>query len=66
MSRPARVVDVLDQADASLLDLVDHVLNQGVVLSGELLLGVANVDLIYVRIAAVIAAADRVFGGTHP
>lgn len=50
--------------DASLLDLVDHVLNKGVALDGELLLGVADVDLIYVRLAAVVCAADRMFGGT--
>ncbi len=39
------------QADVSLLDVIDHVLNQGVVLSGEMTLGVADVDLIYVRLA---------------
>jgi len=46
--------------DQSLLDLVDNVLSKGVVVSGELLLGLANVDLIYLRLTALLCAADRV------
>ena len=50
----------LEDADVSLLDVIDHVLNQGIVLSGELTLGVADVDLIYLRLLALICSADRV------
>jgi len=46
--------------DASLLELVDHLLNQGVVLSGDIVLGLADVDLVYLRLCALICAADRV------
>jgi gas vesicle structural protein len=49
----------LDEVDVSLLDVIDHVLNQGIVLSGELTLGVADVDLIYVRLLALVCSADR-------
>ena len=49
----------LDDADVSLLDVIDHVLNQGIVLSGELTLGVADVDLIYFGLLALICSADR-------
>jgi hypothetical protein len=49
----------LDDADVSLLDVIDHVLNQGIVLSGELTLGVADVDLIYIRLLALVCSADR-------
>jgi hypothetical protein len=52
----------LDQVDVSLLDVIDHVLNQGIVISGELTLGVADVDLIYVRLLALVCSADRVAG----
>jgi hypothetical protein len=52
-------VPLLDDADVSLLDVIDHVLNQGVVISGELTLGVADVDLIYVRLLALVCSADR-------
>jgi hypothetical protein len=46
--------------DASLLDLVDHVLNKGVVVTGDVMLGLADVDLIYLRLTALLCAADRV------
>jgi hypothetical protein len=45
-----------------LLDVVDNLLNQGVVLDGELVLGVAGVDLVYLRLSAVLCAADRILG----
>jgi len=51
-----------DNTSASLLDLIDNVLNRGVVLKGELLLGVANVDLVYAELSVLLAAVDRVFG----
>jgi hypothetical protein len=54
------LVEVVAGADGSLLDLVDHLLNQGVVLTGEVVLGLANVDLIYLRLSAVLCAADRI------
>ena len=47
--------------ESSLLDLVDHVLNQGVVLDGEIVLGLAGVDLVYLRLSAVLCATDRLF-----
>ncbi|HEX5108195.1 MAG TPA: gas vesicle protein [Vicinamibacterales bacterium] len=51
---------VLDEADASLLDIVDNVLNKGVVLSGDVTLALAQVDLIYARLSLLLCAADRV------
>jgi gas vesicle structural protein len=51
------------RADTSLLDVIDRVLNKGVVLTGDVVLGVADVDLIYLRLSALFAAADRVFAG---
>lgn len=49
-------------ADASVLDLVDHVLNKGVLLDGEVVLGLAGIDLVYLRLSALLCAADRVLG----
>jgi hypothetical protein len=51
---------VLDAPEASLLDVVDHVLNKGVVASGDVTLGVAGIDLIYLRLSTLLCAADRV------
>ena len=51
----------LEDADATLLELVDHVLNQGVVVTGDVMLSIAGVDLVYVRLSALLCAADRLF-----
>jgi hypothetical protein len=53
---------LLDEADTSLLELVDNVLTKGVVIDGEVVLGLADVDLIYVRISALLCSADRILG----
>lgn len=64
--QPSRAAQkILAEADASLLDIVDHVLTKGVVIDGEVLLGLADVDLIYLRLSALLCAADRV-GVEHP
>ena len=47
------------EADASLLDVVDHVLTKGVVVSGDIVLALADVDLVYLRLSALLCAADR-------
>jgi hypothetical protein len=60
MTTRAQAAHLLEEADASLLDLVDNVLTKGVVISGEIILGLANVDLIYLRLSAVLCAADRI------
>jgi hypothetical protein len=51
---------IIDTADASLLEIIDHVLNKGVMVQGEVFLGVAGVDLVYLRLSAMLCAADRV------
>ena len=51
---------ILDSSEATLLDIVDNVLNKGVVLSGDLTIALAQVDLIYARLSVLLCAADRV------
>ena len=51
---------VLGTEDASLLDVVDSVLSKGVVLSGDVTIALAQVDLVYARLSLLLAAADRV------
>lgn len=60
--RPVRrdTAVVVDEAQASLLELVDHVLNQGVMVTGDVVLGLAGIDLVYLRLSALLCAADRV------
>ena len=62
MSVPSRAEarEIFDTTDDSLLDLVDNLLNRGVVVSGEVMLGLAGVDLVYLRVQAILCAADKV------
>jgi hypothetical protein len=54
------VARLLDTPSESLLDLVDSLLDKGVVLDGEIVLGIADIDLVYVRLGVLLAAADRI------
>ena len=63
MKRRVRELTAGDpDSEASLLDVVDSLLNKGVVVNGDLVLGVANVDLIYAKLSVLLAALDRVMG----
>lgn len=62
--RPRSKADnIIGTEDASLLDVVDNLLNKGVVLSGDLTIGLAQVDLMYARLSLLLSAADRVLPG---
>ena len=41
--------------------MLDNLLGKGVVLNADLILSLANVDLVYVRLSALLVAADRLF-----
>ena len=55
-----RLGRIVEEDEASLVDLLDNLLSKGVVLSADLVLALANVDLVYVRLSALLCAADRV------
>lgn len=44
--------------DVSLLDILDHVLNAGVVIHGSLVLSIAGVDLVYVGLNVVLTSVE--------
>jgi hypothetical protein len=46
----------VQQRDVTLLELVDRVLDRGVVLSGDITLAVADVDLVYVSLRALLSS----------
>ena len=50
----------LTAQDASLLELVDRLLNKGVVLAGEATISVAGIDLIYLGLNVVLAAVETI------
>jgi hypothetical protein len=50
----------LARRDVTLLDLVDSILQRGAVLSGDLTLAVADVDLVQVNLRALLASVETV------
>lgn len=44
--------------DVSLLEIIDHVLNAGVVIHGSLVISVAGVDLVYVGLNVVLTSVE--------
>ncbi len=46
--------------DVPLVELVDRLLNRGVVLTGELMISVAGVDLIYLGLSVVLSSVDTI------
>jgi hypothetical protein len=62
----SKAEQVLDMPEATVLDVLDHVLTKGVLASGDVTLGVAGIDLIYLRLSAILCAADRVLPPGDP
>ncbi len=63
----ATVADrVLSPTEGSVLDVIDRLLNKGVTATGDVTLGLAGVDLVYVRLSALLCAADRVLPRSRP
>ena len=47
-----------DDSEYSLLDILDHVLNAGVVVHGSVVISVAGVDLVYLGLNAVLTSVE--------
>jgi Gas vesicle protein len=50
--------DVVSQRDVALVDLVDRLLGRGVVIAGDITLSVADVDLVYVGLRAIVSSVE--------
>ena len=58
---------VLDESDeASLLDILDHVLNSGVVIHGSLVISLAGVDLVYVGLNIILTSVETALRNLNP
>ena len=47
-----------ESADLTLLDLIDHVLNTGVIIRGNLVLSLAGVDLVYLGLDLLVTSVE--------
>lgn len=53
-----------DENELSLVEILDHVLNSGVVLQGSLVISLAGVDLVYIGLSAVITSVETALHGS--
>jgi hypothetical protein len=58
MPDQVRIVDPDSPDELSLLDILDHVLNSGIVVHGSLVISLAGVDLVYVGLNAVVTSVE--------
>ena len=56
----AVVARIVDDSERSLVDVIDNLLHSGVMLNADIILALADVDLVYLRLSALLCAADRV------
>lgn len=54
-----------EEAEFSLLDILDHVLNAGVVIHGSVVISVAGVDLVYLGFNAVLTSVETALRHIH-
>jgi hypothetical protein len=54
------------EEDISLLDIIDHVLNAGVVIHGSLVISVAGVDLVYLGLNVVLTSVETALRSLQP
>jgi len=53
-------------SEISLLDILDHVLNSGVVIHGSLVISLAGVDLVYVGLNVVLTSVETALHNIGP
>lgn len=52
------VSEELSETDLSLLETLDHVLNRGLVIAGEITISVADIDLIFVGLNVLVSSVE--------
>lgn len=67
MSAPGTIVfaDTNEGDQLALLDILDHVLNQGVILRGNLVISLAGVDLVYVGLDVILTSIETAMRYIH-
>ncbi len=58
---------VLDETgETTLLDILDHVLNAGVVIHGSIVISLAGVDLVYVGLNVILTSVETALRNLPP
>ena len=56
-------LDPVSTRDVALVDLVDRLLGSGVVITGDITLALADIDLVHVELRALLASVDTLAEG---
>ena len=48
-----------EESELSLLETLDHVLNRGLVIAGEITISVADIDLIFVGLNVLVSSVEK-------
>lgn len=51
-------LDILERSELSLLETLDHVLDRGLVIAGEITISVADIDLIFVGLNVLLTSTE--------
>ena len=67
-AQPGSIVFADQESDdqLSLLDIIDHVLNQGIILRGSLVISLAGVDLVYVGLDVILSSVETALRYVQP
>ncbi len=52
------IIEEWESTDVSLLETLDHVLNRGLVIAGEITISVADIDLIFVGLNVLVSSVE--------
>lgn len=50
--------EIEEESELSLLETLDHVLNRGLVIAGEITISVADIDLIFVGLNVLVSSVE--------
>lgn len=53
------ISEEFEQSDISLLETLDHVLNRGLVIAGEITISVADIDLIFLGLNVLVSSVEK-------
>jgi hypothetical protein len=58
--------EVVSQRDVSLVEVLDRALGAGVVITGDITLSLADVDLVHLDLRLLVASVATIFGEEEP
>lgn len=56
--QPRRTPTAMREREVSLLELLDRILDKGVVIAGDVVISVADIDLIYLGLKVILTSVD--------